>query len=397
MANLFKKSFAVIMAIALVFTCLTVNAASEGTSINVSTGYATAADAKANTVTVELHTKNFSAVYGSDFTITLPAESNLTFVKNGDAYVVVNSGKNDWAENSNYVVGADSKSIRFLDVRTTKGFDFKVFVNVPAGTAADTYEINVVKGAFIDSYEADYSVKTTAGAVVVRATNTEVSGTTEGYFIPYGSVETETGSGVFVKKNEDGTFDSGAVAKSFKLPEASIGVTTFGASSRPADVDNGISKGIQLGSYAVNTAGRKYGTLMIMGDDAAVSGTYTQFRERYSNLSDEQIYNRLASLYFDANPADGTIKVNYKDSEGVSKYLIVGCVAQTKYMWRGTVNEVPHLQYAVRAVVDDATKATRTYTAIAYNYAENNAEDIASYVFSKEIKVDTKYKDPSAN
>ncbi len=380
MASLFKKTFAVVMAVALVFTCLTVNAASEGTSINVSTAYSSNIS---ETVTVELHTRNFGAVYGSDFTIKLPDGFEVA------TDVQVKSGKS-WDKDSNYVVSENKNTIRFLDVRTTEGFDISFGVAIPAGKPDDTYEISIINGTFIDAYEADYSVKTSVGAIVVRTdTNTEFDGTTEGYFIPYGSVKDD--SGKFVDKNEDGSFDNGVVSKSFKLPEASVGVTTFGASSRPADEDKGISKGIQLGSYAVNTVGKKYGTLMIMGDDTTGTGTYADFRAAQSHLTDEQIYSKLAEMYFNAKPSDGTIKVTYANK---TKYIIVGCVAQTKYMWKGEVNKVPHLQYAVRAINPGET---RTYTAVAYNYAEDSEGTLSAYVFSKEIKVDAKYKEQSAN
>ncbi|MBQ6714727.1 MAG: hypothetical protein IJN15_04165 [Clostridia bacterium] len=349
MASLFKKTFAVVLALAMVFTCLTANAASEGTSVNVSTAYSSDIS---KPVTVELHTKNFGTVYGSDLTITLP--TGFTVVNN---VVEVKSGF-EWVKDSNYVVNGNV--IRFLDVRTTEGFDVAFDVNIPAETEEGTYPITVT-GQFVDAYEAACTVTKNAGAIVVRINTTSpVTGTTEGYFIPYGSV---TSDGGFVDKNEDGSFDSGKVGKSFKLPEASIGVTTFSYSVKEEDENDKYEPGVQFGSYAVDTADKTYGTLVVMGD-------FDDFKSVYASMELTAIYNRLASIYNQNTPADGTLKVRY----AAGKTITIALVAQTKYMWKGTVNGVAHLQYAVRVT----NPIPRTYTSVAYNIAND------VYTFSKE-------------
>ena len=354
MANLFKKSFAVIMAIALVFTCLTANAVSDVPSVN---GSAAFADKAGTTVTVEVHTNNFGAVYGSDITITIP--EGFTYASD----VTVKEG-NAWVKDSNYVVNGNV--IRFLDVRTTKGFDITFSVNVPEGTADGEYPVTI-EGTFVDAYEADYNVKTTAGKIVIRTnTDTPVEAPSEGYFIPYGSVTSEEG---FVTKNEDGTFSNGAVVSAFKLPEASIGVTTFGSSVKEEDAL--AATGVQFGSYAVDTADKTYGTLVVMGD-------FNHFKSVYSSMDDVAIYNRLASLYNNNTPDDGTLKIAYRVGE-VKYTITIALVAQTKYMWKGTVNGVAHLQYAVRVT----NPMPRTYTSIAYNISND------VYTFSKEASAFT--------
>ncbi len=367
MASLFKKTFAVVLALAMVFTCLTANAASEGTSVNVSTAYSSDIS---KPVTVELHTKNFGAVYGSDLTITLP--TGFTVVNNE---VEVKSGF-EWVKDSNYVVNGNV--IRFLDVRTTEGFDVAFDVNIPAETAEGTYPITVT-GQFVDAYEAACTVTKNAGAIVVRIdTTSSVTGTTEGYFIPYGSVFDGTTA---VEKDENGNFASGTVYTSFKLPEAAVGVTTFGVSGRGADENKGYDEGIQFGSYAVNTAGKKYGTLLIM--DEATNGSYADFMAHYTEQgrTASELYIALAKMYINAGATAGQ-KVRVKYNNG-SKSIIVACVAQTKHMWMGTVDGVAHLQYAVRVI---NPIANRIYTTVAYNYAEGNESVADKYIFSNEVK-----------
>lgn len=354
MASLFKKTFAVVLALAMVFTCLTANAVSDVPSVN---GSAAFADKAGTTVTVEVHTNNFGAVYGSDITITIP--EGFTYASD----VTVKEG-NAWVKDSNYVVNGNV--IRFLDVRTTKGFDITFSVNVPEETADGEYPVTI-EGTFVDAYEADYNVKTTAGKIVIRTnTDTPVEAPSEGYFIPYGSVTSEEG---YVTKNEDGTFSNGAVVSAFKLPEASIGVTTFGSSVKNKDEDKNIDPGVQFGSYAVDTADKTYGTLVIMGD-------FVDFKSVYSSMDEVAIYKKLASIYTNNKPADGgTLKVRYAENKTVT----IALVAQTKYMWKGTVNGVAHLQYAVRVT----NPKPRTYTSIAYNISND------VYTFSKEASAHT--------
>lgn len=359
MASLFKKTFAVVLALAMVFTCLTVNAANEAPSISISNAYI---EKDEEVVSLKISTENFDAIYGSDFTITIPEGYTFnSIVSDGDV----------WQENSNYVVDYEGDTIRFLDVRTDKGITFTLNLNND-GTAAALSDVELAKNMFVDTYEAEYTgVVLNNGIISIIDTPVEKgevptasAAANKGYFIPYGSVKDSEGK--YADKDVDGNFPTGVNVAYFKLPTEEIGVTTFGASEKAQD-DKG-DQGIQFGSYAINAADKTYGTLVVMGD-------FANFKSVYSSLSDVQIYNRFAELYKKNNPADGTLKIAYT-SGGQKTTVTIAFVAQKKYMWKGQVNGVNHLQYAVRVT----NPSPRMYTSVAYSITDD------VYTYSKEVK-----------
>ncbi len=361
MASLFKKTFAAVLAIAMVVTCFTVSAANEAPSINVSSVYITA---DATQTTVDIYTENFDTIYGAQFTVTLPEGFTVADVES-------NSGL-AWDIGSNCTV--NENVIKFLDVRTSQGFDVTVNVNVPEA-AKGVNEILVSDTYFIDSNEAEYEgVDVNNGVISVETavevpegeTETTVSAQ-EGYFIPFGEVLV---NGEYVDKEDDGSFKvtGNTTVTQIKLPSEEVGVTTFGNGVKEVDDDFG-KAGVQFGSYAVNVEGKKFGTLVVKGDFA----DFISYCRNTLSMSNEQIYNKLVSLY-NENSAGGSVGMKY--GENGEKRISVLCIARKKWMWYGNIGGVMHLQYAARVT---NPVVGETYSAVAYSFVDE------AYTFSKEI------------
>lgn len=367
MASLFKKTFAAVLAIAMVVTCFTVSAADATPTLNVATTYVGAGDSSA---VVNISTENFGAIYGSQFTVTFPDFVTVDLVKTNDGLV--------WENNSNYKV--DRNVLKFLDVRTNQGFDVSVNISFAANTNGGVHDVVVSESYFIDSNEAEYDgvaindgVLSVAEKVVADEGTPVVVNSEEGYFIPYGEVIV---NGEYVDKNkEDGSFTvtGDTTYTQIKLPSEEVGVTTFGTGEKLVGDKFGPA-GIQFGSYAINAAGKKFGTLAIKGDFAGFKAYC-----KANGMTDKAIYDRMVSFYNEYNEGSS---VGMSCNKGTIKISVL-CIAQRKYMWcsaddNGVVN---HLQYAARIT---NPVAGATYSGVAYSYIDD------AYTFSKEVKDITK-------
>lgn len=385
MASLLKKTFAVVLAIGLVLSCFTVSAADATPSINGSTGYIDFN--KPGEVSVTFSTENFTAIYGSQFSITIPDGFAFVKIETKDPEGV------NWVEYSNYVVKkVDGKDvITFLDVRTDKGFDITLTMNCSDTTAVEALNsVDITTGLFIDSNEATYD-GVVINAASVSVTNQEyeeaiVPDNKDGYFIPYGSVITgkdENDNPTYAQKGEDGSYTTaGTTVSYFKLPEEEVGVTTFGVSENSEEYsyvrEDGtvveVQPGIQFGSYAIDTAGKTLGTIVVSGDLDA-------FKEAYAAnfTTDKAFYDKFVALC----DQYGTVKLGYGEKVEGSyvNFIKVACVERTTYMWKGTVGESEHRQYALRIINHD--KAGKYY-GIGYNTADNEnysySENVQKYI-----------------
>ena len=368
MASLFKKTFAAVLAIAMVFTCFTVSAADVAPALNVATTYVGAEESHA---IVNISTENFGAIYGSQFTVTFPDFVTVDSVKTNDGL--------DWENNSNYKV--DENTLKFLDVRTNQGFDVSVNISFAPGSNGGVYDVVVSDAYFIDSNEAEYDgvvinsgVISVATAVEVPEGKTETITAQDDYFIPYGEVIV---NGEYVDKNkEDGSFTvtGNTTYTQIKLPSKEVGVTTFGTGEKNKDIFG--EAGIQFGSYAINAAGKKFGTL-------AIKGNFADFKAycKANGMTDKDIYDRLVSFYNKHNKGS-SVSMKYDGGKKIS----VLCIAQRKYMWYSVDDNdvVNHLQYAAR--ITNPVEG-ETYSGIAYSYIDD------AYTFSKEVKDITKKVD----
>lgn len=362
MASLFKKTFAAVLAIAMVVTCFTVSAADATPTLNVATTYVGAGDSSA---VVNISTENFGAIYGSQFTVTFPDFVTVDLVETNDGLV--------WENNSNYKV--DGNTLKFLDVRTNQGFDVSVNIYFAANTHGGVHDVVVSESYFIDSNEAEYDgVVINNGALSIASTVIGETGapvivdSEEGYFIPYGEVIV---NGEYVNKESDGSFkvEGATTYTNVKLPSAEVGVTTFGTGVKEKDSFG--EAGIQFGSYAVDVENKKFGTLAVKGD-------FADFKAycKSKGMTDKAVYDRLVSLY-NTNNKGSSVSMSYDGGKKIS----VLCIARKKWMWYGTIDGVMHLQYAARIT---NPVENETYSGVAYSYIDD------VYTFSKEVKYITK-------
>ena len=365
MASLFKKTFAAVLAIAMVVTCFTVSAADAAPALNVATTYVGAEESHA---IVNISTENFGAIYGSQFTVTFPDFVTVDLVDTNDGL--------EWKNNSNYKL--DGNTLKVLDVRTNQGFDVSVNIYFAPGSNGGVYDVVVSDAYFIDSNEAEYDgvvinngVLSIANKVIADAESPVVVESEEGYFIPYGDVVV---NGEFVDKNKDGSFNvtGSTTYTQIKLPSEEVGVTTFGTGEKLEDKFG--PAGIQFGSYAINAADKKFGTLAIKGDFAGFKAYC-----KANGMTDKAIYDRMVSFYNDHNEGSS---VGMSCNGGRIKISVL-CIAQRKYMWYSADDNgvVKHLQYAAR--ITNPVEG-ETYSGIAYSYIED------AYTFSKEVKDITK-------
>ncbi len=371
MASLFKKTFAVVLALAMVFTCLTANAANEAPSISASTSYVDYDEG--TTVSLRVSTDNFDVIYGSDFTITIPEGYKFVSITE-----VGSDDKNDnkWVKDSNFVVDNDTNTIRFLDVRTHEGFDFTLNLTKTAGAAALS-DVEIAANMFVDANETNYSsVVLNNGVIsVTNARVDEAPVAREGYFIPFGSVKDKDGG--YAIKDEKGDFAEGTTVSYFKLPTEEVAVTSFAVAESAEKIygegDNAVivPEGIQFGSYAIDTDNRNLGTIVIMGD-------YTEFRKaKASSYADDKAFfdyiMNLCKEHLNGDNANKKIRIVY--GEGENDFVRIGRVKRTTYTWKGEVGGSQHRQYALRVT---NPQANTRYSAIGYSevggkytYSEN--------------------------
>lgn len=383
MASLLKKTFAAVLAIAMVVTCFTVSAADAAPSINGSTGYIDFN--KPGEVSVTFSTENFTAIYGSQFSITIPDGFGFVNIETKDPEGV------EWVKDSNYVVKEveEKDVITFLDVRTDKGFDITLTMNCADTSAVNAVnDVTIANELFIDSNEATYD-GVVINAAAVSVTNQEydvpsVPVDKDGYFIPYGSVITDkdvNNNPTYAQKGEEGSYTTaGTTVSYFKLPKEEVGVTTFGVSENSEEYsyarEDGkvvtVPAGIQFGSYAIDTDGKTFGTIVVSGDLDA-------FKKHYAEnfTSDKAFYDRFVALCAE----NGTVSLGYGENANnrYKHYIKVACVERTTYLWKGTAGAVAgHLQYALRIINH---KQDGKYYGIGYNTADN-----VNYNYSENVQ-----------
>lgn len=336
--------------------------------------------AEAQKATVTLKATDFATVGGADITLTLP--NGITF---NSATVTNATTGSTWtlAKDENYKVDLENKKIKFVDVFNLATDNSDKLENVELNITFDvktadigTYEIGVsAKLANTDATE--MAATTKVGNIVIgRKQNTYTSDfdkinedLTTGEFIPLGGAYTENaGNYTYYTKNENGTIDfTGATSVTVlkcMLPTEKR-VTTFGASpSMINDANKGSS--IQFGSFALKDSGKKYGTLIIVGD-------FEEYK-KVKGYTDEKAFARWAKgydKYLEKNPSIANEGDYIYETYDTDKKIYIAKVPQSRKMWEN--NE--QLQYALRIV--GITNSNETYTAVAYS------KD-TSYVFSNE-------------
>ncbi len=372
-----KKTLALLLCLAMLFTALTVNVfADENPTVTIVT-HSTAVSGETD---FAINLSGFESLKGYDLVVEAGAGLELLSASALNA-------KTDLEKDVNYTI-VDNK-LHIVELTKVLTGDIITVAAKFADDATAAVEVKVTACDLAKSGTELYATATIAPATiapyVAPTTEVKAEATTvtqpvkenendDEYFIPFGSVYTGTDSEpVYVSKKADGTFDApaGTSVKTFKLPENGFG--TFGVSdsavaTKPAK---------QFGNVDTKySEAKKYGTLIIVGD-------WSDFRDYYlSNkaYSDTTIVEKIYAAFNTANPADEDGKRTYdfvSFEAGNGAGIKVYNVDQKNYMWKSATA----LEYAVRVYgLIDAE-----YAAAAYN-VEGSTVTVAKEVKSVEYK-----------
>ena len=316
-----KKLTASIIAGALMISAMGINAfAAEAAQPSIKV-YGNAVPSSGET-TFSVKLTDFSAVKGMKLEIASDAGLKLTDV----------SG--DIVKDGNYEV-TDNK-ITIVDVTNAATADITVEATV-ATEAVDSANISVKadlaqngKSLFAEGtyslVDGKVAVKTTKANQTV--TKSEDLKEDEGYFIPFGSLGyTENGVFKAIPKNTDGSFsasnfptDLGSLSyNKYKLPANKI--MTFGQGESEK-----VKGAYQFGTYALEKAGTKFGTMCI-------AGQWTEFVEYFKNnknMTEGEMLSAIYKAYIEK--IDGHKYVNMTCNGGANK-IRVYVVENQKQMW----------------------------------------------------------------
>ena len=345
-----KKTLALLLCLAMLFTALTVNVFAE-TPENQSVEIVTHSASADGTTDFAIKLSGFSSLKGIDMTVTAKGGIELQSAS------ALNT-KEPLDRDVNYTITND-KMLHIVEL--TKDFDATTIITVKAKVTDDAtiaveadlaksgdalYDEITVKDAKITAYVKPEVVEKVEAETVAQPGNKD-------YFIPYGSVYTIVGEEYkYAKKDENGTFldTNGATVKTFKVPEGGFG--TFGVSNY---VLKDRRDARQFGSVDANYNNTKtYGTLVIIGDWAA-------FRDYYlanKGYSDADLMKLVYNGYHETMEKGDYDYISFKDGNG--NKIKVYDVPQTKVMWQSG----SHLEYAVRV---SGLVSGSTYTAVGYN------------------------------
>ncbi len=347
-----KKTLALLICLAMLFTALSVNVFAAGTAPDIEI-VTNSISAGKTTFAVKI---NGNPVAGVDIKVDVAGDdAKITGVsaKNFDVANTLTSGED-------YKISDDKKSLHAVGLQkdtttgeiisltadATKGFTISVSCDI-----ATSGTNKVTKSA---------STTITADTQIDKAvTGGTVSKPEEGYFIPYGSVYKEIAGGkyTYADKDTDGSFKNvqdGMTATQFKVP--ANGLCTFGISNSLKETTNP-SK--QFGNYTNSySSTNNYGTMIIVGD-------WTGFKNWYlanKGYSDASLFVKVYNAYRNAMQKAETsgIKADYVKLTAGGNEIHVYDVPQTKVMWQGE----GVLEYAVRVI--NNYKEDTVYSAAAY-------------------------------
>lgn len=376
-----------VLATATAFSCaLTASALQAAPTLSLQGNESTPATLEngAATATLTLKSSDFSAVKGAKIKVTLP--DGITFKSD----TVAITGTTNGVLNKNFAVSADNKTITLVDVFNMDGTpsaDLKLTFKFDVeATRMGTYQVKVT-GNFADLEEGTKDTEQTANLVISREFKTmDASSITveDGYFIPaYGAYTGDKSSPTYLEKATNGSIAAGegnATVLKCKLPNAEVGITTFGA-SKSTIADTYSNNTIQFGSYVNYSNSNEYGTLLIAGDfDDMVDYYLTNKSSTYSTA--KEVVARIMRLIDRNNVGYNTyVKFKYDGTNAV----YVAKIKRNTYMWKNAdeIDNATQLQYALRVYdIPEANKNTN-YTAIGYSLSGTE------YKFSTEVKTAT--------
>ena len=358
-----KKLTASIIAGALMISAMGINAFADGAgtqpSIKVYGKAVPTSDATEFTVKLT----DFAAVKGMKLEIASGTGLKLTGVS-GD---IVKTG--------NYKV-TDNK-ITIVDVTnvTTANITVEAEANTDVVDSADiTVTADLAQNGKSLYAEGTYNLVNGKVAVKTAAATQKVEKAEDlkeetGYFIPYGSLGyTENGVFKAIDKNDDGSFsasnfptDLGSLSyNKYKLPANKI--MTFAQSGK--------GTAYQFGTYALEEAGTKFGTMCIAGD-------WTEFVEYFKNNKNMTEGEMLSAIYEAYNKNINGHKYVKMTCNNKANTIRVYVVENQKQMWSS--NEARQFSLQITGVQREE------YAAVGYALNNGNAvfSDTVQYLNNK--------------
>lgn len=369
-----KKTLALLLCLAMLFTALTVNVfADENPTVTIVTN--SVSEDGATSFAINL--AGFESLKGYDLVVEAGAGLIL------ESASALNA-KTELAKDVNYTVTEAGDKLHIVelagkltgDIITVKAKfaeDCKAAVEVKvtadlAKSGTDLYTVAEIAPVSIAPYVAPATDVELPEIPAGEKVELKPENVTTGYFIPYGSVFTGSAEAPnYVAKDKDGIFEveEGTTAQAFKIPEGGFG--TFGISKSAV----GKEEARQFGNVATEyDADRKYGSLVIVGQ-------WTAFKEYYLSKKAFTENDLIEKIFASANRVIAEQDVDYVIFNAGTASIKVYNVAQKNYMWKSETLNM--LEYAVRVY---GLLENTEYAVAAYNTDANGTDA----VFSKEIR-----------
>ncbi len=338
-----KKLTASIVAGALMISAMGINAfAANGTPEIKVYGNGSNPVKAGETASFIVRLSDFEDVKGMDITIT-SKDKKVEFT---DAEM----DKATLTTNSN--VKVEKEKIHIVDL-TTDVMKSSGYANITVKATvngADTIKVEATLAKDgKNTVTADYKFDNLAVKPEEKTAEAGNLSATNGYFIPYGFIQTSDDK--YVDKAADGSFTvpTKQTYAEFEVP-TNNGITTFGYSHHNSN------SAVQFGTYT-NTAAGKRGTLLFEGDWEAFKNYYITEK----GYTVEEILNKVYTQYETKHNADNTVTA-IKIPAGENNSIVVRRVEQSKSMW--AVKSKNLLQYAARLTnINDTT----IYSGVGYS------------------------------
>ena len=370
-----KKTLALLLCLAMLFTALSVNVFAETTenpSVTI-VAHSASADTSDDSITnFAIKLEGFNSLKGIDMTVTttdgidLLSASALNFSDYNDNIIEIE-------KDTDYTISSDKHTLHIVGLQKEATGDIITVRAKVTGDATIDVTAKLAKSGKL-LYD---KINVTDATITAKVNPTTTDATSEtvkqptsaDYFIPYGSVYTIVGEEYkYAKKDENGTFSdtNGAKVTTFKVPQDGFG--TYGVS------DSLTENAKQFGNYVKEVkANKDYGSIVI-------TGHWEIFRDWYlsnKGYSDADLVKILYNRYLEKkNSGDTRNFIPFGVTIDGTQYIIkVFNVKQYNYLWKNGTS----LEYGVRV---KGLQSGSDYATIAY-YAEENGSNA---VFAKEIK-----------
>ena len=339
-----KKITATLVASALMISAMGINAfAADATPSIKVYGNGSNPVKAGETASFIVRLSDFADVKGMDITIT----SKNNKVEFTDAEM----DKALLTKDSNVKVEKDKVHIVDLTTADMQKYGYANITVKAKVSGADTINVEATLAKDGKStVKADYKLDDLAVKPNEKTAEAGTLNETNGYFIPYGFIQTSNGK--YVDKAADGSFEvptdgpEKQTYAEFEVP--ANGITTFGHSHHNSNT------AVQFGTYT-NKKADKRGTLLFEGDWEAFKNYYITEK----GYTVEEILNKVYAQY-EAKHSDTVTAI--KIPAGEKNSIIVRRVEQSKSMW--AVKSKNLLQYAARLTgIDD----TAIYSGVGYS------------------------------